>query len=78
LERKNLDTAMSRLNELLTKQDSEKIQTKELPLDGALSISAITIDLLEQLETAGPFGAGASSPKVCNSIYARSFCKKGW
>ena len=50
LERKNLDTAMSRLNELLTKQDSEKIQSKELPLDGALSISAITIDLLEQLE----------------------------
>ena len=46
LERKNLDTAMSRLNELLTKQDSEKIQSKELPLDGALSISAITIDLL--------------------------------
>jgi len=76
LERKNLDTAMSRLNELLTKQDSEKIQIKELPLDGALSISAITIDLLEQLETAGPFGAGASSPKFAIPFMRVAFAKR--
>ena len=38
---------------------------------------AITIDLLEQLETAGPFGAGASRAEVCNSIYANvAFAKR--
>ncbi|MBT4470041.1 MAG: single-stranded-DNA-specific exonuclease RecJ, partial [Rhodobacterales bacterium] len=47
LEREKLEIAMSRLNELLANQGSKSFQTRELQLDGALSLPAITIELLE-------------------------------
>ena len=39
LEREKLEIAMSRLNELLANQGSKSFQTRELQLDGALSLS---------------------------------------
>ena len=76
LEREKLEIAMSRLNELLANQGSKIFQTRELRLDGALSLPAITIELLEQLETAGPFGAGAPGPKFALPFMRITFAKR--
>jgi single-stranded-DNA-specific exonuclease len=76
LEREKLEIAMSRLNELLANQGSKSFQTRELQLDGALSLPAITIELLEQLETAGPFGAGAPGPKFALPFMRITFAKR--
>ena len=76
LEREKLEIAMSRLNELLANQGSKSFQTRELQLDGALSLPAITIELLEQLETAGPFGAGAPGPKFAIPFMRITFAKR--
>ena len=76
LEREKLEIAMSRLNELLANQGSKNFQTRELRLDGALSLPAITIELLEQLETAGPFGAGAPGPKFALPFIRITFAKR--
>ena len=37
---------------------------------------AITIELLEQLETAGPFGAGAPGPKFALPFMRITFAKR--
>ena len=76
LKREKLEIAMSRLNELLANQGSKSFQTRELQLDGALSLPAITIELLEQLETAGPFGAGAPGPKFALPFMRITFAKR--
>ena len=76
LEREKLEIAMSRLNELLANQGSKSFQTRELQLDGALSLPAITIELLEQLETAGPFGAGAPGPRFALPFMRITFAKR--
>ena len=57
-----LEQAMERLAELLQKQGADKIGPKDLLLDGAIMPSAVTTELIEQLELAGPFGAGAPAP----------------
>ncbi len=57
-----LEEAMARISELLQKQGADKIGPKDLMLDGSVMPSAITTELIEQLEMAGPFGAGAPAP----------------
>ncbi len=59
----NLEAAMERLSELLEKQGAADIGPKDLQLDGAIAPSGITPELIEQLEAAGPFGAGAPAPR---------------
>ncbi len=71
-----LDGAMERLSELLAKQGADKMGAKDLRLDGAIAPSAITVDLLEQLDTAGPFGAGAPGPRFALPFVRVSFAKR--
>ena len=71
-----LDTAMERLSELLAKQGSDKMGVKDLRLDGAIAPSAITVELLEQLDTAGPFGAGAPGPRFALPFVRVAFAKR--
>jgi len=61
--RNQLDAAMERLSELLARQGAGATRTEALRLDGLLMPGAVTVDLVEQLETAGPFGAGAPAPR---------------
>ncbi len=63
LSREQLEPAMARLSELLDKQGASKIGPAELRLDGLLMPGAANVDLIEQLEMAGPFGAGAPAPR---------------
>lgn len=59
----NLEPAMARLAELLEKQGASELGPADLRLDGVLMPGAATVDLVEQLDKAGPFGAGAPAPR---------------
>ncbi len=61
--RDQLDPAMERLAELLAKQGAGQGGAADLRLDGLLMPGAATVPLVRAIETAGPFGAGASAPR---------------
>ena len=61
--RDQLDPAMDRLSDLLGRQGAGSLGPADLRLDGMLMPGAATVELVEALETAGPFGAGASAPR---------------
>ncbi len=58
-----LEPAMTRLAELLAKQGASDLGPKDLALDGILMPQAATVELVDQIEAAGPFGAGAPAPR---------------
>ncbi|WP_380054251.1 single-stranded-DNA-specific exonuclease RecJ [Falsihalocynthiibacter sp. SS001] len=58
-----LDAAMARLSELLEKQGAGSAGPADLRLDGMLMPGAVTVELIEQIEAAGPFGASAPAPR---------------
>lgn len=58
-----IEAAMARLGELLAKQGSDQIGPADLKLDGVLMPAAATVELVNQIEQAGPFGAGAPAPR---------------
>ncbi len=58
-----LEAAMERLAELLAKQGAGAGGPRDLTLDSLLMPGAASLDLIEQLETAGPFGASAPAPR---------------
>jgi single-stranded-DNA-specific exonuclease len=63
LSRDQLEPAMARLSELMERQGAGDLGAADLKLDGILMPSAATVDLIEQLEEAGPFGASAPAPR---------------
>ncbi|WP_333815310.1 single-stranded-DNA-specific exonuclease RecJ [Tabrizicola sp.] len=63
LTRAQLEPAMTRLADLLARQGAGAQGPQELRIDGLLMTSAATIALIEQIETAGPFGQAAPSPR---------------
>ncbi len=73
--RDKLEPAMARITELLAKQGADKIGPADLRLDGILMPGAATVDLVEQIEKAGPFGAGAPAPRFafpdCQILFAK-------
>lgn len=74
--RDQLEPAMERVSELLAKQGADTLGVKDLRLDGAVAPRAITVDLIEQLETAGPYGAGAPAPRFAVPNVRISFAKR--
>lgn len=63
LTRAQLDPAMARLSDLLARQGAGAEGPQDLRIDGLLATSAATVALVEQIETAGPFGAAAPAPR---------------
>ena len=61
--RDQLDAAMARLGELLAKQGAGDAGPADLRLDGLLSPQAATLQLVEHLDQAGPYGASAPAPR---------------
>ena len=61
--RDRLEAAMARLSDLLARQGAGATGPRDLHLDGLLMPGAATPELLEQIERAGPFGAGAPAPR---------------
>ncbi len=61
--RDKLDAAMARLGELLAKQGAADIGPADLKISSILMPGAATVELINQIEDAGPFGAGAPAPR---------------
>jgi single-stranded-DNA-specific exonuclease len=61
--RDQLEAAMERLGDLLAKQGANDIGPADLKVSGILMPGAATIELINQIEDAGPFGAGAPAPR---------------
>lgn len=63
LSRAQLEPAMARLSELLAKQGAGEAGPADLRIDAMLMPGGATVELIEALETAGPFGAGSPAPR---------------
>ncbi len=63
VEQDKLEDAMARLSDLLARQGAGDLGPADLRLDGVLMPGAATLDLVETLEQAGPFGAAAPAPR---------------
>ncbi|PWJ20433.1 single-stranded-DNA-specific exonuclease RecJ [Jannaschia seohaensis] len=63
VEAARLEEAMARLDALLARQGAGDDGPRDLTLDGTLMPGAATLELVTALETAGPFGQGASAPR---------------
>ncbi|MCM2560766.1 single-stranded-DNA-specific exonuclease RecJ [Lutimaribacter sp. EGI FJ00015] len=74
--RGQLEPAMARLAELLAKQGAGELGPTDLRLDGVLMPGAATPELIDQLEAAGPFGAGAPAPRHAFPDMAIRFAKR--
>ncbi len=74
--REQLEPAMARLSELLDKQGAGAAGPADLKLDGILMPGAATVELIEQLDGAGPFGAGAPAPRFAFPDVEINFAKR--
>jgi single-stranded-DNA-specific exonuclease len=63
LTRAQLAPAMQRLDELLARQSPPLTNVQTLRLDGVLMPSAATPALIEEIDSAGPFGAASPAPR---------------
>ncbi|WP_224815521.1 single-stranded-DNA-specific exonuclease RecJ [Hasllibacter sp. MH4015] len=63
LSRAQLEPAMARLSELLARQGAGTGGPGDLRLDGTLMPGAATPELIDKIEAAGPYGAGAPAPR---------------
>lgn len=71
-----LEEAMARLSELLAKQGAHLAGAADLKLDGMLMPAAATVELAQQVEQAGPFGAGAPAPRYAFADMQIRFAKR--
>ena len=60
--RENLDKAMYRLNEIIKQQGAKIDSSPKVNIDTLLLPSAATLELVELLNSAGPYGPGAKAP----------------
>ncbi|MBC56098.1 MAG: single-stranded-DNA-specific exonuclease RecJ [Confluentimicrobium sp.] len=74
--RDKLEPAMARLAELLQKQGAGTAGPADLRLDGVLMPGAATVELISQIEAAGPFGAGAPAPRFAFPDVQIAFAKR--
>ena len=58
-----LEPAMDRIGALLARQGAAGLGPADLRLDAVLMPPAATVELVEQIDRAGPFGAGAPAPR---------------
>jgi single-stranded-DNA-specific exonuclease len=58
-----IEAAMARLGELLAKEGAGADGPRDHRIDAVLMPGAATVDLIEQIEAAGPFGQSAPAPR---------------
>jgi single-stranded-DNA-specific exonuclease len=71
-----LEAAMTRLAELLAKQGAHLAGPSDLNVTGLLMPGAATVELTEQIEEAGPFGAAAPAPRFVFADMQIKFAKR--
>ncbi len=74
--RDKLEQAMARLSELLVQQGADRIGPKDMRLDGMIMPQAATVELVKQLEAAGPFGSNAPAPRFALPDQQIGFAKR--
>lgn len=74
--RDQLEPAMERLAALLDRQGAGTLGPRDLRLDGVVQPSGVTPELIEGLEAAGPFGAGAPGPRFALPAQQITFAKR--
>ncbi len=74
--REKLEPAMARIADLLDKQGAAAAGPADLRIDGVLTPMGATIELIEQVEQAGPFGASAPAPRFALAASRISFAKR--
>ena len=63
VEASQIEPAMAKLADLLARQGAAAAGAADLKIDGTLMPAAASVDLVEQIDAAGPFGAGAAGPR---------------
>ena len=76
LTRDQLEPAMARLTDLLERQGAGTGGPADLRIDGTLMPGAASVDLITQINAAGPYGASAPSPRYAFPDVAISFAKR--
>ncbi|QPH52903.1 single-stranded-DNA-specific exonuclease RecJ [Pontivivens ytuae] len=71
-----LEPAMERLAELLARQGAGVGGPQDLRIDGLVTPEGATPALIEELEAAGPYGAGAPAPRFALSAQRICFAKR--
>ncbi len=74
--RDQLEPAMARLTELMAKQGAGDAGPPDLKLDGMLMPAAATPELINDIDKAGPFGAGAAAPRFAFPEVEIRFAKR--
>ncbi|MEE9388834.1 MAG: single-stranded-DNA-specific exonuclease RecJ [Paracoccaceae bacterium] len=76
LQADQLQPAMDRLGQLLARQGAGDLGPRELRLTSVLMTGAASVDLIAQLEAAGPFGASAPAPRFAFPDQPIRFAKR--
>jgi single-stranded-DNA-specific exonuclease len=76
VEEDKIEPAMARLTELLEIQGAHKRGASDLHIDGLLMPGAATVELVNLIEEAGPFGSGAPAPRYVFADSAIRFAKR--
>ncbi|MGH1329805.1 MAG: single-stranded-DNA-specific exonuclease RecJ [Paracoccaceae bacterium] len=71
-----LEPAMARLAEMLERQGAGALGPSDLRLSGLMMPGAATVELIAQLEAAGPFGASAPAPRFAFPDVAILFARR--
>ena len=71
-----IEAAMARLSELLAQQGAGTAGPPDLMLDGLLDARAVSVEMIEDIERAGPFGAGAPAPRFALASQRIAFAKR--
>ena len=76
LTRENLEKAMYRLNEIIKQQGARIDISPKVDIDALLLPSAATLELVELLNSAGPYGPGAKAPTFAFANIQITFTKR--
>ena len=76
LTRENLEKAMYRLNEIIKQQGTRIDISPKVDIDALLLPSAATLELVELLNSAGPYGPGAKAPTFAFANIQITFIKR--
>lgn len=76
LTREQLAPAMARINALIGAQSQRVGRPENMPLDGTIFTPAATLDLVEELDQAGPYGAAMPAPSFALANQRITFAKR--
>lgn len=77
VESNKLESAMERLGEIIDSQETPSVGPRDLRIDATISPSSATVEVIESVARAGPFGAKAPQPRWALAGQRVAFCKVG-